>query len=126
MVSPIKTEPNRQSDWLILEEDEIGRYSRDNVTIAANQTLKDGHVVGKNAAGEIVEYDNTDPDGGAAVGILVYGVTTGAATAKGAIIARHALVAPSGLTFKTGLGVPDKVAAFADLKALGILTRAEA
>lgn len=126
MVTPVKTEPKRQSDWLIYEEDQIGRYSRDNVVIAANQTLSDGHVVGKNAGGEIVEYDNTDPDGGAAVGILVNGVTTGASTAKGVIIARHAVIAVSGLTFKTGLAAPDQTAALTDLKALGILTRAEA
>lgn len=126
MPTPVKTEPKRQSDWLIYEEDQIGRYSRDNVVIAANQTLSDGHVVGKNAGGEIVEYDNTDPDGGAAVGILVHGVSTGASVGKGVIIARHAMIAVSGLTFKTGLAAPDQTAALADLKALGILVRAEA
>jgi len=127
MVSAVKNEPGRASDWLLYEEDEIGRYSRDVVTVAANQTLKCGAVVGLNAAGtEVVEYDNTDPDGGVVVGIMAEEVITGAATVKGVIIARHAKVAPSGLVWKTGLLQTDKDAAMADLKAAGIIASAEA
>ena len=47
MVSAVKTEPNCLSDWLFYEEDEIGRYSRDNVKQAANTTLKSGAVLQK-------------------------------------------------------------------------------
>jgi len=127
MVSAVKNEPGRASDWLLYEEDEIGRYSRDVVTVAANQTLKCGAVVGLNAAGtEVVEYDNTGPDGGVVVGIMAEEVITGAATVKGVIIARHAKVAPSGLVWKTGLLQADKDAAMADLKAAGIIASAEA
>lgn len=127
MVSAVKNEPGRASDWLLYEEDEIGRYSRDVVTVAANQTLKCGAVVGLNAAGtQVVEYDNTDPDGGAAVGIMAEEVITGADTVKGVIIARHAKIAPSGLVWKTGLLQADKDAALADLKAKGIIASAEA
>jgi len=128
MVSAVKNEPGRASDWLLYEEDEIGRYSRDVVTVAANQTLKCGAVVGLNAAGtEVVEYDNTDLDGGGVVvGIMAEEVITGAATVKGVIIARHAKVAPSGLVWKTGLLQADKDAAMADLKAAGIIASAEA
>lgn len=125
MVSAVNTEPGRLSDWLVFEED--GRYSRDVVTVAANQTLKCGAVVGMNAAGtQVVEYDNTDPDGGSAVGIMVEAVTTGAATANGVMVARHARIAPSALVWKTGLLQADKDAALADLKAKGILAATEA
>lgn len=127
MVSAVKNEPGRASDWLLYEEDEIGRYSRDVVTVAANQTLKCGAVVGLNADGtEVVEYDNTDPDSGAAVGIMAEEVITGAATVKGVIIARHAKVALSGLVWKTGLPQANKFAAMVDLKARGFTASDEA
>jgi hypothetical protein len=127
MVSAVKNEPGRASDWLLYEEDEIGRYSRDIVTVAANQTLKCGAIVSLNAdSTEVVEYDNTDTEAGAAVGIMAEEVITGADTVKGVIIARHAKVAPSGLVWKTGLSPADKFAAMLDLKAKGIIASAEA
>lgn len=127
MVSAVKNEPGRASDWLLYEEDEIGRYSRDVVTVAANQTLKCGAVVGLNADGnQVVEYDNTDPEGGIAVGIMAEEVITGADTVKGVIIARHAKVALSGLVWKTGLSQADKFAAMSALKAKGFTASDEA
>lgn len=119
-----KTEPGRLSDWLLYEEDEVGRYSRDIVTVAANQTLKNGAVVGVNASGEVMEYDNettTSAGGAVATGIICEDVTTGASTKKSVVIARHARIAPSGLVWKTGLLQADKDAAMVDLKALGII-----
>jgi hypothetical protein len=124
MVSAVKTEPGRLSDWLLFESDEIGRYSRDVVTVATNQTLKSGAVVGLNAAGEVMEYDNetaTSAGGAVAVGIIGEDVTTTSATKKSFMVARHARVAPSGLVWKTGLLTADKDAAWVDLKAVGII-----
>lgn len=120
----VKTEPNRNSDWLLYEEDGIGRYSRDNVTVAASQTLVDGTVMGLNAAGtQVVAYDDVGPDGAVAVGILVGNVTTGVGETKpGVIVTRHARIAPDGLTWSAGLLQPAKDAALADLAAKGILT----
>lgn len=119
----VKTEPGRISDWLLYEEDDIGRYSRDIVTVAPNQTLKSGQVLGLNAAGtQVVAYDNVGPDGAAAVGIITEDVTTGATAVKSSMIARHARIAPSGLVWASGLIQADKDAALADLKALGILS----
>ena len=127
MVSVVKNEPGRTSDWLLYEEDDIGRYSRDNVVVAANQTLKSGAVVGLNDAGtQVVDYDDASPDGAVALGILVEDVTTGAATTKAAIVTRHAKIAVSGLVWKTGLLQAAKDAALADLRARGILVAAEA
>ncbi len=128
MVSAVKNEPGRLSDWLLYEEDEIGRFSRDNVVVAANQTLKCGSVVGYNDAGtQVVEYDDAAPDGVAAAGILVADVTTGAGqTATAAIVARHARINPNALVWKTGLGAPAKANALADLAAKGIVLVSEA
>ncbi len=123
---PIKTEPNRRSDWLLYEEDELGRYSRDIVTVAPNQVLVSGTVLGLNAAGtQVGAYDNVGPDFAAAVGVLVEDITTGASPAKGVMLARHAKIAPSGLTWAAGLVDADKTQAYADLKALGILLATE-
>jgi hypothetical protein len=124
MVSAVKTEPVRISDWLLYEEDEIGRYSRDNVTVGPSQTLLSGAVVGVNAAGtQVIEYDNVDPDGGIAIGILLDPVTTGPTeTKKAVIVARHARVATERLIWKAGLNAADKLAGLADLSLKGIVT----
>ena len=104
MVSTVKQEPGRISDWLLYEEDDIGRYSRDNVVVGQNQTLKCGSVVGYNEAGtEVVEYDDAAPDAAVAAGILVADVTTGAdQTAGCAIVSRHARINPNALVGKRG------------------------
>lgn len=128
MVSAVKPEPGRLSDWLLYEEDEIGRFSRDNVVVAQNQTLKRGSVVGYNDAGtQVVEYDDAAPDGAVAAGILVADVTTGAGqTAAAAIVARQARINPNALVWKTGLSAPAKANALADLAAKGIVLVTEA
>lgn len=128
MVSPVKNEPGRLSDWLLFEEDEIGRYSRDNVVVAANQTLKCGSVVGYNDAGtQVLEYDDVAPDGIAAVGILVNDVTTLAGqTADNAIVTRYARINANALVWKTGLSAGAKANALADLAARGIILVREA
>jgi hypothetical protein len=124
MVSAIKSEPVRTSDWLLYEEDEIGRYSRDNVTVGSSQVLKAGAVVGLNAAGnQVIEYDNVDPDGGVAIGIIVEDVTTGVGeTKKSVIVARLARVVFEQLVWKAGLTGADKLAGMADLAGKGIVT----
>lgn len=131
MVSAVKTEPGRISDWLLWEQDGIGRFSRDDISISvpANTTYYSGMVLGKNAAGTLfVEYDNVDPDGGSAAGILAENLVNNsgsAVTLKGAAVVRTARIAPSGLIWKAGLVQGDKDAALADLKTLGIVTVAE-
>jgi hypothetical protein len=118
-----KIEEGRLSDWLLYEEDDIGRFSRENVTVDGGQTLKCGSVVGLNAAGTMyVEYDNVGPDGATAVGIAVNPVTTGVGiTGKTVIIARHARIAMSGLKWAASVDQTAKDAAVADLAANGIV-----
>ena len=124
-MGPVKIEADVTSDWLLYEEDDIGRYSRQNVVVAVNQTLVDGQVVGVNSSGEIQAYDDetvTDAGGATAIGILIGSVTTGAATIKGVILARHARVASAKLKWKAGLGSTPKANGLADLALLGIHT----
>lgn len=122
MIGTPKVEPGRLSDWLLYEETDIGSYSRDIVTVAANQTLKCGSPVAYNEAGtQVVEYDNADPDGETVIGILTEDVTTGASTVKATIVARQARIAPEGLVWRTGLSQAAKDAGLADLRALGII-----
>lgn len=122
MVSAVKIEPNRLSDWLFYEEDEIGRYSRDNVVQAANTTLKSGAVVAKDGTGNIVEFTGAAGAANAAVGVVVNDCATGAAVAANVIVARNARVAPAYLLWKTGATEPQKAAAMASLAALGVIT----
>lgn len=126
MVSAVKTEPNCLSDWLFYEEDEIGRYSRDNVKQAANTTLKSGAVVAKDAAGNIVEFTGAAGAANAAVGIVVNDLTTGAAPGANVIVSRNARVVPQYLLWKAGTTEPQKTAALASLAALGVITVAQA
>ncbi len=118
-----KIEEGRLSDWLLYEEDDIGRFSRENVTVDGGQTLKCGSVVGLNAAGTMyVEYDNVGPDGATAVGIAINPVATGIGiTGKTVIIARHARIAMSGLTWAASVDQTAKDAAVVDLAAKGIV-----
>ena len=126
MTTPVKYEKNVLSDWLLFEESTGSRYSRKNVTVAADQNLGTGAVVGIDASGNVVEYDNevaVTAGGSAAVGILVMPVVTGAGETKpGVIINRFAKIAPKWLVWKTGLDNTGKTDGLADLLALGITT----
>ena len=126
MVSAVKTEPNRLSDWLFYEEDEVGRYSRDNVKQAANTTLKSGAVVAKDGDGNIVEFTGAAGAANAAVGIVVNNLSTGATPGANVIVSRHARVIPNYLLWKAGVTDVQKTAALASLAALGVITVAQA
>lgn len=110
-----KTEGNVNSDWLVYEDDDAGRYSRENVVIAASQTVKAGQPLewadaGKTSA--IAMVDGTAGNGFA--GIAVSDVTTAAGqTVKAAVIARHARVVFEKLYFPpaTAQGIKDNTKA---------------
>lgn len=111
------------SDWLASEAtDGNHRYSRENATVAASQTLVDGAVVSTNGSGQIQEYAGATDE--VATGIYVGNtVTTGAGvTAKGVVVVRHARIVAEKLTWKTGLSGGKKTEALASLLALGITT----
>jgi Bacteriophage lambda head decoration protein D len=106
-----------------------GTRSRDQVTIAAQLTLKAGHVLSKLASGgQWTEYDNsggTVPDGTEkAAGILLEAVTTGTGeTAQAVVLLRDCEVNGGELTWHTGLSTADIAAGIADLALLGVIVR---
>ena len=117
-----QVEPVRISDWLLYEEDGIGRFSRDIVPVAASPALACGAVVALDANGAVVEYDPDDAATAPAAGIITEAVTTGATeSVKAVIIARHARIVPDQLTWKAGTGEADRHAALSALSALGIV-----
>ena len=127
-----QVESGRTSDWLLFENTDIGRYSRENGTVAASQTLKDGQMIGFNDAGtelvaydagtELVAYDDAAPNGAVAVGILVGDCTTGVGETKDVVyVTRHARINANSL-YTTGLAAPAIAAGLADLASRGIVT----
>lgn len=102
-----------------------GFRSIDNVTIAANQKLEAGTVLGKvTATGHYVAYDNDNTNGSqAAAGILLHPIDTTGGTKQAAIVARDAEVNEHELVWDEDNGTSDILAGIADLKALGIIVR---
>lgn len=122
------TEGNYNSDWLLYEETDIGRYSRDNVVIGASQNISVGQPLEWADAGKTnaVALAGTAAANGFA-GIATEAVVTGVGESKEiAVVSRHARVAFGKLQFPVGATTPDKDFAKTLLAAAGILTVDEA
>lgn len=118
MTVPVKVESPALSAWLVWEQDGIGQYSREVVTVAASQTLVCGSVIGLNGGGQAVEFDGAVT----AIGVVITPVTTGVGeTAKCLVIRRQARITSAKLQWKTAITAPQKTAAIASLAAAGIL-----
>lgn len=120
----IFTEGTRDAEWLISE----ANYwrSRDEVVIAASQTLVTGAVLGRVTANdEFVELNPAAVDGSeVAAAILIHPATTAAGeTVKRAVVARDAEVVDDLLVFAAGVDATERAAAVAELAALGIVAR---
>lgn len=116
------TEPNNLGDLLKFEQD--ARYSRDEITVATDQTLALGAVVGRNSSGEIVAIDPSATDGTEiAIGVMAEMVDATAATTPAVMIARHALVARPTLVWPSGITAAQIVTALSQLEQRGIVTR---
>ncbi len=120
---PVQTEGNYLGDWLKFEAANL--YSRDEAVVASGQNLGTGTVVGVvTATGEVTQLAPAAADGSQnAAGVLAFPVDASAADAPGVIIARHAICSAKGLVWPDGITAPQKTAAIAQLKALGILVR---
>ena len=121
---PVLHEPVHLSDLLKYEAPNL--YSRDEVIVAAGQTLALGAVVGRiTATGEIVALDPTANDGRETVaGVLIEAVVTAATERKrSVIVSRHALVFGGSLVLPTTLTSEQTTAALVQLTALGIVVR---
>lgn len=119
MTVPVFTETLHAGGFLVWEED--GYFSREQVTIAASQTLVAGQVLGVDSDGNYIAYDNDTTDGAEAKGILFADVTTGVGeTVQATIIARMARVRAAELTWGDENDTNDRDAGIADLEALFI------
>jgi len=101
-------------------------YSRDQVTVAPNQTLVLGQVVGAlTASGQIVALNPAAADGSEqAIGIVLAAITTLAtASPNGLLLAREAAVSDHALVWPAAITPAQQAAAIAQLKAHGILVR---
>ena len=123
-VYPPQVEPNNLGDLLKFEADNL--YSRDRVTVAAQQALKLGQVVGRiTASGQIAALDPAAADGREqAVGVAIAPIITAAAPSPdGLIVARHATVADHALVWPNAITPEQRAAGTAQLRAIGVLVR---
>ena len=121
---PVLHEPANLADLLKYEAPNL--YSRDEVVVAAGQTLALGAVVGRiTASREIVALDPAANDGREiAAGVLIEAVTTTATERRrSVIVSRHAIVFGGALVFAPTLTAEQTAAALAQLAALGVLVR---
>lgn len=121
---PVLHEPANLADLLKYEAPNL--YSRDEVVVAAGQTLALGAVVGRvTATREIVALDPAANDGREiAAGVLLEAiVTTATERRRSVIVSRHALVFGGALVFAPTLTAEQTAAALAQLAALGVLVR---
>lgn len=117
------TQPKTLQDIVLYEEDDLGRFSREEVTIAAGRWLPIGTVLGKRADGKCVAFDPAAIDGSQ----LPYGILladTDAFADKAAVaIVRHAIVKRQGLMLPAGLDAAAIAALIESVKSHGILVR---
>lgn len=121
---PSITEPKNLGDLLKYEAPNL--YSRDRVTVASGQTLALGTVVGVvTATSKLKALDPAATDGTEiARGVIANDVDAALADRDdGLLIARHALVARNALVWPSGITAELKAAAEAQLKAIGVLVR---
>ncbi|MCC6366352.1 MAG: head decoration protein [Bryobacterales bacterium] len=120
---PVLNEQNYLGDWLKFEADNL--YSRDEVTVVSGQNLTTGTVVGViTASGKVTQLAPGASDGSQnAAGVLLLDVDASAADKPGVIVARHAICSDKKIVWPGGITGPQKTAAIAQLKALGILVR---
>jgi len=108
----------------LLKYEAPSRYSRDVVTVAAGQNLLLGTVLGRTADGKLYALNPAATDGTEiAVGVLGNDVDATLIDRGAVMIARHAIVARSALIWPSGITDAQKAAAEAQLAAAGILVR---
>lgn len=121
---PPLTQPKNLGDLLKYEAPNL--YSRDQDTVASAQFLPLGTVVGREtASAKLKALDPSASDGTEiAVGVLGSDVDATLIDREDAIlIARHAIVARGALIWPTGITIGQKAAALAQLASLGVLVR---
>lgn len=121
---PVLTEAINLGDLLKYEAPNL--YSRDLVTIAAGENLALGTVLGVvTETGKAKALDPEAEDGTEeAAGVLLVSIDASLNDrVDGVQLVRHAVVADHALAWPSEITAPQKAAAIAQLKALGVLVR---
>ena len=121
---PALAEPLNLGDLLKYEAPNL--YSRDRVTVASGQNLPLGTVVGiVTATAKFKQIDPSAEDGTqVAAGVVLQACdATLIDRDDGLVVARHAIVAHHALAWPDAITTAEKLAALAQLKALGVLVR---
>lgn len=121
---PALAEPLNLGDLLKYEAPNL--YSRDRVTVASGQNLQLGTVVGiVTATAKFKQLDPSAEDGTqVAAGVLLQACDAALIDRdNGLVVARHAIVAHHALAWPDAITTAEKLAALAQLKALGVLVR---
>lgn len=121
---PVVSQTSTLGDLLKYEAPNL--YSREAATIAAGQNLTLGTVLGQNTAdGKLYALAPDATDGTeSAIGILATDTDATLIDREGAVrIARHAIVSRHAVIWPAGITNPQKLVATGQLEALGILVR---
>ena len=117
-------QPQTLGDLLKYEAPNL--YSRETDTVAAAQNLTLGTVMGRDTStAKLKAFDPDATDGSEiAIGVLACDVDATLIDRDDAlVIARHAIVARGALVWPTGITTAQKAAAIAQLTFLGVLVR---
>ncbi|QVU16067.1 MULTISPECIES: head decoration protein [unclassified Wolbachia] len=115
------TEQNNLGDLLKYEASSL--YSRDQITVAKGQNLKLGTVVALDKDSMVKIINPTATDGTqTAIGVIASDVNA-KENSKGVIIARGAMLADHAIVWPTGITEEQKAAAIKQLEGRGIIVR---
>ena len=118
------TQPKTLGDLLKYEAPNF--YSREAATVASGQNLQLGTVLGKNSTNGKYYAINPAATDGTQTAVGVLGNDTDATLIErddALIVVRHAIVARNALIWPSGITAPQKAEAEAQLVALGVLVR---
>jgi hypothetical protein len=117
------TEGRHACEGIVSEAE--GFRSRDDLTIAINQTIVPGSVLGKvTATGQYATYDPSKSDGTqTAAALALYGCTTTSLTDTTSGLTRDCEFRLEAMMWKSGLTQPQIAAAIASLAVAGIIIR---
>lgn len=109
-------------DTDVVKEEGKGRYSRDDVTLAANAAaLEVGTVLARDGAGVYSPITTVAP--GDAVAVLLQNVPVSAEATRVVVLSRRAQVAQQALVWPAGATAGNIASAIAALKTQGIVAR---
>ena len=109
------------SDVIAWELDGNHRPSRENVTIAASQSLVNGQAIAFDGSGNVIKFSVQATNAAAGIYIGDSVVTGSGQTAQGVIIARDARYVEGKLAYASGVTSGEKTNAVTALAALNIL-----